>query len=494
MPDADVIKRSVTRDDYADDPRSGVAYIGLWGGYGVREGVLPPTPPPYWSRQRDALLRSTMYNESYWSGALYIAATKLTAQSWEVGPSDRRNLVTHSHNLLTYADAGRGWVSFLTRNSLDFMTCDNGSFIEIVRASSSKGARITGIIHLDSMRCLRTGDPDIPVIYSDRMGREHEMKAHQVISMADMATGGDMYYGVGLCAASRAYRQIAKLAAIETYAYEKITGSRPQSIYFINGVSDMQLRQAVATSSEDAVRRGAVNFRGAMVVPLLLDKGAVEIAEVPLAALPDGWDRKQELDIALLAYANALGLDVQDLQPISGQQLGAGAQSQVLDDKARGRGQAAYKKQLTHLLNTLVLPGAVSFFFVEDDLRDRQQQAAYDKTRVDTGAAMLKDGLLDQAKVVNWLIDLNVLPPEYAVADDLTPGVSLDDEEKTDSLDDVPPTTDADAMSSVVPPLLESQAAPDVAEKARQRDAKAAVRAALVRAAQRKQESAKMTQ
>lgn len=489
MPDKALLKKSVTRGDYADNPRSGVAFIGVFGGYSVSEGVLPPKPPPYWSKARDYLLRSTVYNEtSFWAPAVYIAVTKLAAQSWEVGPDEHKRLVSHSHDILKNADAGRGWVTFIEKSAQDFFLTDNGAFVEIVRTSGARGARIMGIVHLDSGRCWRTGDPDVPVLYTDRMSREHELKAHQVLMLSDMPSPGEEWYGVGMCAASRAYTQIAKLSAVENYAYEKITGNRPQSIYLVNGVSAIQLQQAALSSQQDQARKGAVAFRGAMIIPLLLDKASIDMVEIPLAALPDGWDRKQELDVALLSYANALGLDPQDLQPLGGQQLGAGAQSQILDEKSRGRGQAAYRKQLMHLINEWVLPGAVSMFFIENDLRDQKEQAALDKTRIDTALAMNGgQPLVTAAQAVNWLVDHNVLDKAYMPEGDTTPAVSLDDEEKPEELDEPPADEGADVeMTPAVDVPSDAPETTVTAVKARRGDVGAEiVRRALAKAQQR---------
>jgi hypothetical protein len=126
------------------------------------------------------------------------------------------------------------WTTFLYQHLRDFLTTDNGAFIEIVRATRAAGSRIIGLMHLDSLRCQRTGDPDIPVIYTDRKGREHEMKYHQVMLFADMPDPGATYFGVGYCAASRAYKSIYRMSAIERYGSEKVSGRRPLAIHFVN--------------------------------------------------------------------------------------------------------------------------------------------------------------------------------------------------------------------------------------------------------------------
>ena len=64
----------------------------------------------------------------------------------------------------------------------DYLLTDNGAFVEVVRASAASGSRIIGLAHLDSARCTRTADPDVPILYRDRLGKIHEMRWWQVLT------------------------------------------------------------------------------------------------------------------------------------------------------------------------------------------------------------------------------------------------------------------------------------------------------------------------
>lgn len=479
MPDTEVIKKSVTAEDYADEPRAGVYYLGIWDGLATSSGPLPPEPPAYWSRARDRLLRSTIYHEtSYWASAVFIALTRMASLGWEVGAPDSPRLTQQARNLLTLAEAGRGWVAFLEKHLQDFLLTDNGAHIEIVRATKARGSRILGLMHLSSLRSWRTGDPDYPVIYRDRLGREHVLRDHQVISLADMPNPDDLYYGVGLSAASRAYRAIAKWMAVETYGLEKVTGSRPQSIYLAQGINHTQLMTAQSTADASARAKGAVRFQGATIIPVLnSESGAVNIAEIPLAGLPDGFDREKELSSALLAYANALGLDPQDLQPLSGQSLGTGAQSQVLDDKSRGRGLAAWRQQFSHLINEYVTPAVVTFAFTERDNRDLKQQADLETAYIGNAGTLLEKGLLDQRQAANYLADRDVIPAAWVPGGDETPATDIADDEKPEALAEEAEAAALDAATLPPPPAPTTEKALRLADRvmarARERAAQA---------------------
>ena len=133
--------------------------VPFWTYMDPQRIVLPPQAPAYWSRERDIILRSSVHNEAMWAAAVGIAITKMVSLAWEVKSSipirSRR-----AQELLLQADTVRvGWVGFLSKNLRDFTTTDNGSFIEIVRASRAYGSQIVGLKHLDSLRITRTGDP-----------------------------------------------------------------------------------------------------------------------------------------------------------------------------------------------------------------------------------------------------------------------------------------------------------------------------------------------
>lgn len=404
----EVLKKSVTQDDYAKDPRAGVIHMMLPSyPYGQGIGQLPPEPPPYWSLNRDVVLRSTLYQEDFWSEAVGIAITKMAALGWEVKSAVPRRATT-AQELLNSSN----WSELVTLGLQDFLTTDNGQFIEIVRATKAYGSKIVGLVHLDSLRCMRTGDPEIPVIYRDRLGREHEMKWHQVISFADMPDPGATFFGVGKSAATRSYRQIYKMAGMARYVNEKITGRRPLAIHFVNSVSLQTLESAAKIAESDANQRGVMSYMGAIIVPLIDAEQQVSVATVPLAELPDGWNRKEEFDIALLSYANSIGLDVQDLQPLTGQNLGTGTQSVVLDEKGRGKGLAAWRMGIVYYINE-VLDEETQFAFTELDLRDEKQKAEVSSAWTNVSKNRISGGITSADEERQILVDKDLLPKEF---------------------------------------------------------------------------------
>jgi hypothetical protein len=60
----------------------------------------------------------------------------------------------------------------------------------------------------------------------------------QVLMYADQPSPRAELFGVGECAASRAYKTIAKLAAMEQLVYENLTGGGANKLVFLQGIND----------------------------------------------------------------------------------------------------------------------------------------------------------------------------------------------------------------------------------------------------------------
>lgn len=376
---------------------------------------------------RDRWLRYSTYAETMWSNAVAIATTKLQSLAYSVS-GDVPLRVKRAQELLLNADAGNGWVPFLGKTVKDYATTNNGTFIEIERYTKARGARIKGIHHLDSLRCRRTGDPETPVIYTDLLGVEHELKYYQVIELCDMPDGRVESMGQGECAAQRAWRTICKLSAIERYVFEKVAGRRPLAIYLVSGVTSKQLEQVVAGAQQSSDAKGMVSYMGAAIAGFMSDK-APALVTIPLAELPDGFNPKEERQDGYLRYAGALGIDLQDLQPLSGQGLGTGTQSVILDEKASGKGMASFRQDLIHKLNRLVLDDKTIFAFNENDLRDQKAKAEIAKLRADFVGTVIDKTVITPPQGLQVLVDSDDLPKEFLATDE-TSFDDLSDTEK----------------------------------------------------------------
>lgn len=428
--DTSILQRqSVTANDYSIPA---MLYVFPTGGQQQTPGLSA-----YWSWQRDRDLKNTLFLESMWSSAVFKTISKQAALGFSVDDSqDKVNRARRAQRLFLHADYVKGvtvggWVSFVSRHLLDVLLTDNGGFIEVIRASNARGSRVLGLAHLSSHRCWRTGDAETPVIYNDSLGKQHAMKAYQVLSYADMsgALGDYAQWYTGFCAASRAYETITRLSAIQQYLREKVTGSRATAIHFVGPISAKTLDSGLRTADEEGARTGKQLYRGANVIPTIGDQPP-QVATIPLSEIPDGFDAETERKNAYLVYANALGVPVQDIQPLSGQGLGTGTQSVILAEAAEGYGLAVWRKWFEQTMNETVLPNTTVFSFSTNDIRDKKASAEVEKMRADTRKTRIESGELSVEEARQLAADAGDLPQEFLVQSDETPGGTLDDTEK----------------------------------------------------------------
>jgi hypothetical protein len=426
----DTLKRSVTRADHEQPWRPGAVIWPIW------TSVQTPGLPRYWSQARDLTLAATLQLENLWSSAIFKAITKLASRGWVVEDGDDSQRRTErAQELLLNASGAAGWVGFLTQHLQDYLTTDNGAPVEIVRASSAAGSRILGLMPLDSLRCIRTGDSAVPMLYRALDGKEHELRDYQVLDFVDMRSPRAELCGVGLCAASRAWRKIHTLASLEIYLDEKISGTRPNSIFIINGMAGSQLEDAVTMTATQQEAKGYVNYRGAVIVTATKPDAPLTLIEIPLAQVPDGFNAREEREEARLVYAHAIGIDLQELQPQPAG-LNSGGTALVLAEKAKGQGLAAWAKQAEHFFSHRVLPKSTTFAWSERDLGEQKAEAEVNKVRADTVAALAAPAgenapaLISREQAVQLLVDQGVLPKEFLPAPDQTAGGVLEDDEK----------------------------------------------------------------
>lgn len=464
MPDTAVIGKSVTAGDYAVSPSGGAFFLAVrtW----PDNPYLPPSLDGLSFQESDKVTAGTLDQEAFWAGAVSIALTKISSLSWEV-EGDIPLRTKRGQELLLQADAGRGWVSFISKLLQDFLLTNNGAFVEVVRDGGINSS-IIGLIPLDTMRCSRTGDPEIPVAFTDLRGRVHELKNYEILDFVDMPSTRASMLGSGKCAAARAYKSIYKMASMDTYISDKVSGRRPLAVNLINGLNDVQLRSVLQTAQSEADARGAIAFMGA-IIATVPGEIAPQVATIPLADFPDNFNRKEEFDIAVLTYANNLGLDPQDVQPLTGQPLGTGAQSQVLAEKAKGKGLAAFRQQFIHAIDEFVLPDLTTFLFVEKDWRDKIQQADFNSKTEAYVADSVDKGIITGSQGLQVLVDENVYDKALLPVD-ITPDDTLSDVEKPEdaaviqpqAAPPVAPEIPASEVQVTAPPIGQKEGPPQI--------------------------------
>lgn len=421
-------KGSVTRQDFVPSPDQGV---WAWSIYDPGAMVSPvPQLPIHGAREADRVLAATLDLEDMWASAIAKAATKIAVRGYEISDSDDSTRRTeYSQGLIRNMDGPARYREGVVKAVTDFLTTDNGWFIEVARAGGRPGGKVLGLYQLDSFRCFRTGNLTYPVLYQDWEGTWHKLRNDQVIYGSDMPSPRARMWGRGRCAARRAFQTITTLSATKTYYREKITGSRALSLYFITGVSRKQLQDAMETSEAEKIRKGHVVYKGAVMVPIETDQ-AINVATIDLAGVADGFDVDQVEKSSLRTYAIAIGLNPDELvERAAG--LNSGQSAQVSEQAAEEAGGLPYFiKDIEDKLNYLVMPKQTVFQVKTNDIRDQQQKAALNKTKADTISVMRgtpqAPGWITPEMALQMAVDEGLVPPEF-LPQDVTPQGTLTD-------------------------------------------------------------------
>lgn len=464
--------------------------------------------PPYWSQRRDYVLSGSIEKESMWAAAVAKTATKFAAHGYTISDTqDSTRRVSASQELLKRADGGQGWTIFAQKLIQDLLLTDNGVFIRIRRQNertekirvkaqtiaggepgsfdeasvtiAPSGAKVVGLYHLDSLRCTRTGNLAYPVRYMAVDGSWQILRRDQVLMYADQPSPRAELFGVGKCAASRAYKTVAKLAAMEQLVYENLTGGGANKLAFIQGITDPTL-QGIITSGQNANQaRGLLYYLGTIIGAIPGDS-PIDIKELRLKELLTSFVPKDERDNAYTIYANALGVPVQDIQPLSGQGLGTGTQTTVLQDAAQGNGALpTFIKWWEQTVSDRVLPATTELQFTDDnDMRDQKLRAEVAKLRAETRAVQIQSGEISPAIARQLAVDSEDLPREM-IADDATAGGAISDDEKALPETQQPINPALLALLQSEPTQPPKQAQPGQALKAYNRDWTEGINAAV---------------
>lgn len=387
-------------------------------------------------RWRDIQLRSFWRTEPVLASAIYNVVIRNSAFSWRLEGPPRTVKATQA--MLHRADQGNGWLSFAIKLGVDIYTQDNGAFIELIRATSSKNSPVIGIGNLDSGRCRRTGRRDKPVIYQDRQGALHWMEAHQVISVAEFPSPIETMYGSQMCAVSRILRAAQLLRDVSVFRREKVAGRNPHAIHLVSGIQRSEIEDAIEGHTDQQDNAGFARYMKPVILATLDPTATVDVKTLEIATLPDNFDE----DVLMRWYINQLaigfGADYQDFAPLPGRGLGSSTQALVLHEKARGKGPALFMKTMEHLFNFHgVIPGNVTFRYDEQDLAEEMEKAEIEERRAKTRQVYVDSGVLDTAAVRQDMLDKEELSQEefdrLQAAEDSTGDVTAIDAEPVDT-------------------------------------------------------------
>jgi hypothetical protein len=258
--------------------------------------------------------------------------------------------------------------------------------------------------------CIRTGDPEYPVLYTDRNGKPHKLAWYQVIPFSDFPSSIERMNGVGYCAVSRSLRLAQILRSIMLFKDEKITGRQYKQIHFVSGVSRQDIKDEMVRGQEEANNSGFVRFIMPAILASLDPEKPVSTATIDLANLPDGFDFDQEMRWYISGLALDFGVDYQEFAPLPGGNIGSSQQSMILHRKSSGKGPAVFMRTLTESFrNYGILPRGTTMRFNDKDEQEELERQEVRTKAMEESAIAVNAGILSPEAAARALVFRGIL-------------------------------------------------------------------------------------
>ena len=390
-----------------DAPLAGFAGMGLLPWLtGVGSLIAP-----WWSYKRDMDLRRFVQMSDHLSGALYAMISKVTTIPFAVLPRDKtidihvQQADERTQNLLEASDYFRGWNVMLSKFLYDYYTQDNGAFLQIIGSGDPATPIIGwpfGLAHLDASKCLRTRNPEFPVIYTDLHGNRYQVHYTRIIEMSSMPSTDQRMNGVGISAISRCVNVAQNLIDIATYEQEKM-GSRPPRLFLVGSqISGNQILEAF--NSANIQMNEAQLARFAKIIAVGNPNRDIKIERIDLASVPDGFNKDESTKLGIAAIALAFGVDFRELWPatVTGATKSDAEMSHM---KAKGK-WAEVLQRFQRLINHKFLPPQLEFKFDHRDEEDNQLKATVEFTKAQSAEKNIANGILTPRVIrERWLDD-----------------------------------------------------------------------------------------
>lgn len=303
--------------------------------------------------KRDRELRDFWPTESTLAGAITNVCLRNAAFKFVIKHSSTKVEQAVTDMMIASIGPGGqiGWVPKEAAVSQDVYTTDNGAFEELIRdpgmdaTSKFKGplAPVIGIAHLDSGRCVRTGDPEIPVLYMDRNEKIHKLNWYEVIPYSEMPSPIMAMNGIQVCAVSRILRMAQIMRAVNTLTDEMLTGRNHKKIHVVGGVGRQDIEDVKKRGQMDADGKGYQVFIEHAILASLDPEKPVSSVTINLAEFPEGFDYDVFMKWYISTLALAFAVDYQEFAPLPGGNLGSSEQSKILSQKSNAKGPATYQ-------------------------------------------------------------------------------------------------------------------------------------------------------
>jgi len=381
------------------------------------------------SRKRDVALRAFWRTEPHWSGIINSVCLIDANRGWSLVGG--RNQVRRYASILSNADGGAGWRTFIKKAALSYYTSDMCTVVELGR--DGQFGPLRALFNVDPTRCRLTGNIETPLWYIPSMGKQKWQKWDPLdfFRVVSMPSDDEKFYSLGWCATSRAIQLVRLLYSVMAHDEEKAGARVPEGLLLLSGITMDQWEQALRARKSQLDAQARERFSGVMA---LASTGSQQIDAklFALSQLPENFNRREFIDQTLYGYALTIGYDPSEFWPVQFGALGRGKESEIQHKKATGKGGLDFALSFQEKLQ-IELPVSVLFEFAQRDDAGDQINTAITLNKVSIARGLYEAGLncgaslLSRDEARSLLAIMNVIPRSWAalvektVATDLNP-------------------------------------------------------------------------
>jgi len=327
-----------------------------------------------------------------------------------------------------------------------------------------------GIAHLDSARVQRTGDPEVPAIYTDIDGKMHAMRWWQILMFADMPSPIEEMNGVGTSAMSRVYRNAHTLQSLGVYKDEKLSGRFTRAVHLTNADPGL-IQDQIKFAQDSATNVGLQRYSQPVIASTFDPSATPTIATIDLASMPDNFEESTTMEWYIAVLALSLGVDYGFLAPLPGKGLGTASQSETMARQSRGKSSRLFMDMTANAINFRgILPESVRFKYIERDPQQELAEESVKKARAETRQIMIKSGEISPQISRQISADDGDLRLKYLDAmgeSDLTPGIEVEGDVNLEAVNtEVEAATSAGSLVLPAAPIEQAEAVPQPTESA----------------------------
>jgi len=259
---------------------------------------------------------------------------------------------------------------------------------------------------------------EFPYAYYPGGGKVQYWRHGDLLRVVDNPSALDEYAGIGMSAVAIC-RELAELMiAVYEHDKEKLGAVAPKGLLLLQNITPQMWTQAMDSrhTKLEGMERKAFGGVG------ILARAGVEQIDAKLVALsnlPDGFNRREVIDLLMYLYALVIRFSPDEFWPVQSGSFGRAQEASLGIERSARKGDLDFVTGFQTQLQQH-LPSAVLLDYSEGDERGREIKARVDQMYVTMATSMYESGamtgerLLSRQQVLSFLASSKVLPPEWS--------------------------------------------------------------------------------